>query len=90
MLQRMVHLALSQEQDGFILYFTLPFATGKDLDVTQHGDELMIQVGPYRRKVTLPRSLTGRPILGARFIEEQLCICFGDRESTMEDGEDKS
>ncbi|MGG3575154.1 ArsA family ATPase [Bacillus gobiensis] len=78
---------VKQEQDGFILYLTLPFVSGKDLDVTQRGDELTIKVGAYRRKVTLPRSLTGRPILSARFVEERLRICFGERVSTSKDEE---
>ncbi|WP_230199123.1 ArsA family ATPase [Risungbinella massiliensis] len=77
---------VKQEQDGFILYLTLPFVTGKDLDLTQRGDELTIQVGAYRRKVTLPRSLAGRPILSARFVEERLRICFGERISTSKEG----
>jgi arsenite-transporting ATPase len=77
---------IKQEDDEFILYLTLPFVTGKDLDVTQRGDELTIQVGAYRRKVTLPRSLTGRPILSARFVEQRLCIRFGKRDSTLNVG----
>jgi arsenite-transporting ATPase len=77
---------IKQEEDEFILYLTLPFVTGKDLDVTQRGDELTIQVGAYRRKVTLPRSLTGRPILSARFVEQRLSIRFGKRDSTLNAG----
>jgi anion-transporting ArsA/GET3 family ATPase len=32
----------------------------------------------------LSRSLTGRPILSARFVEERLRICFGERISSLE------
>lgn len=78
---------VKQEQDGLILYLTLPFVSGKDLDLTQRGDELTIQVGAYRRKVALPRLLTGRPILSARFVEGRLRICFGERVTTLEDEE---
>jgi len=77
---------IKQEADGFILYITLPFVSGKDLDLNQRGDELTIQVGSYRRKVTLPRSLTGRPIISARFVEERLRICFGERTSVSHEG----
>lgn len=78
---------VKQEKDGFTLYLALPFVSGKDLDLTQRGDELTIQVEAYRRKVSLPRSLTGRPIVSARFVEERLRICFGERATTSESEE---
>lgn len=80
---------VKQESDGYILYLTLPFVNRTDLNLTQRGDELTIQVGAYRRKVILTRSLTGRPILSARFVEERLRICFGERISSSEVKEEK-
>lgn len=80
---------VKQESDGYILYLTLPFVNRTDLNLTQRGDELTIQVGAYRRKVILSRSLTGRPILSARFVEERLRICFGERISSSEGKEEK-
>lgn len=80
---------VKQESDGYILYLTLPFVSRTDLNLTQRGDELTIQVGAYRRKVILSRALTGRPILSARFVEERLRICFGERISSSEVKEEK-
>lgn len=80
---------IKQEPDGYILYLTLPFVNRTDLDLTQRGDELTIQVGAYRRKVILSRSLTGRPILSARFVDERLRICFGERISSSKIKEEK-
>lgn len=77
---------IKQEQDGLILYLTIPFVNSKDMNLIQCGDELTIQVGTYRRKVMLPRSLTGRPILHARFVKKRLRICFGERVSKLKDG----
>lgn len=76
---------VKQESDGYILYLSLPFINRTDLNLTQRGDELTIQVGAYRRKVILSRSLTGRPIVSARFVEERLRICFGERLSSSSD-----
>ena len=76
---------VKQESDGYILYLSLPFINRTDLNLTQRGDELTIQVGAYRRKVILSRSLTGRPILSARFVKERLRICFGERLSSSSD-----
>lgn len=81
---------VKQESDGYILYLTLPFVNRTDLNLTQRGDELTVQVGAYRRKVILSRSLTGRPILSARFVEERLRICFGERISSIEVKEEKT
>jgi arsenite/tail-anchored protein-transporting ATPase len=80
---------VKQESDGYILYLTLPFVSRTDLNLTQRGDELTIQVGAYRRKVILSRALTGRTILSARFVEERLRICFGERISSSEVKEEK-
>ncbi len=63
----------------YVLTITLPFIGKEDVNLTQRGDELTVQVGTYRRKMFLPRSLAGRPIVGARFMEQHLRIRFGER-----------
>lgn len=75
-----------KEEDKNVLYLTLPFIDKSELDLTQRGDELTIQAGSYRRKVYLPRVLVGRPIQGARFIEQRLRIVFGERTSNNDEG----
>ncbi|WP_426449515.1 ArsA family ATPase [Paenibacillus sp. S-38] len=61
------------------LDITLPFAAKEELQLSQKGDELTIQAGPYKRKVLLPRMLLGCPIAGARFVDGKLSIRFGER-----------
>ena len=51
----------------------------EQLHLSQKGDDLTIQAGPYKRKVILPRMLLGRPTVGARFVNGKLVIQFGDK-----------
>jgi arsenite-transporting ATPase len=76
-------------KDGttYFLDLVLPFVEKEQLQLSEKGDELTIQAGPYKRKVLLPRSLQGRSIVGARFTEEKLSIRFGERRAANETGE---
>jgi arsenite/tail-anchored protein-transporting ATPase len=70
---------VAKEEDGFVLYLAVGFATKDEINLTQRGDELTVQVGWHKRKVILPRTLMGRPVLGAKFAGQRLRIRFGDR-----------
>lgn len=59
-----------------ILFVRLPFAVRDDLDVARRGNELLIRVGPQRRRVVLPDSLHKRAISSARLIDEELKVVF--------------
>jgi arsenite-transporting ATPase len=77
-----------READGYVLSLAVPFAARDDLRLSQRGDELTIQVGTFKRKTLLPRTLTGRPVLGARFAGQRLCIRFGARAGAAAPKED--
>ncbi len=68
-----------REPDGYVLELAVPFAPRDDVRVTQRGDQLTVQVGSLRRKVLVPRVLAGRPVVGARFVEQRLRLRFGER-----------
>ncbi|MFZ5824334.1 MAG: ArsA family ATPase [Bacillota bacterium] len=72
---------LRAEGEGYLLDLAVPFVPKEQINLTQRGDELTISVGWYKRKVVLPRMLTGRPVLGARLAEERLTVRFGPRET---------
>jgi arsenite-transporting ATPase len=57
----------------------LPHATQGTLDLKQDGDELIITVGGWRRRLTLPASLHRRPVTGARLAQGTLHIDFAAR-----------
>ncbi|GGD61278.1 ArsA family ATPase [Paenibacillus nasutitermitis] len=70
-----------REEDGvMLLELMIPFVDKEVLDLTQAGDELTVDAGAYKRKVILPRSLMGRQVEGARYVEDRLIIRFGKRK----------
>ncbi len=77
--KRTVPCVLRKEGGIYVLDVSIPFAPKEDVNISQRGDELTIQVGWYKRKVILPRTLLGRPTLGAKFSAGQLTIRLGDR-----------
>ncbi|MCG8347653.1 MAG: ArsA family ATPase [Chloroflexales bacterium] len=51
---------ISKQSDGvYQVRLKLPFADVDQLDLFQNGDELVIQIGDFRRIMTLPTSLAG-------------------------------
>ncbi len=68
---------LSKKKDGcYVLSLTLPFITKHDLTLNRKGDELIIEVGAYRRNIMLPLTLLDLPVHEAKFIDNQLQIHF--------------
>ncbi len=66
-----------EKADGYYnLIIPLPFVDKADISLVQNGDELLIQVGRYKRNLMLPRSLVGLPIEGAKLENGRLCIKF--------------
>ena len=62
--------------DEVVLNMAVPFADRSDLDVHRLGNELYVQVGPYRRSLILPDSLQRRVVAGARLDEGHLLVRF--------------
>jgi arsenite-transporting ATPase len=58
----------------------LPFASKDDISLSRHADELLIDLGSWRRNLVLPRALIDAPTLGARFDDHVLKIRFAAPE----------
>lgn len=68
-----------EDRDGeVVLTMAVPFVEKGELDVYRQGNELYIQVGPYRRSFLLPDSLHRRRVEGARLADGVLSIRFGE------------
>jgi arsenite-transporting ATPase len=66
-----------QRDDGeFVLSLDLPFATKDEVHLHRNGDELVIEVGWWRRNLILPRALIDLPTGGARLDDHVLRITF--------------
>ncbi len=65
------------KQDGtYQLTMHLPFLTKQEIDLTKHGDELIVTIGGFKRHVALPRSIANKKPVGAKLTGEELVIRF--------------
>jgi arsenite/tail-anchored protein-transporting ATPase len=63
--------------DGeYKLSVELPFTTKDQISISRHADELVIDLGDWRRTLVLPRALIEAPALGAAFEDHVLHIRF--------------
>jgi len=69
-----------REDGGFVLSIELPFASRDEISLSRRADELLVDVGTWRRTLVLPRVLVGAPTRGARFEDHRLVIRFGRPE----------
>jgi len=70
-----------EKDDGhYVLTLDLPFVTKRDISLIRNGDELVVQVGSYKRNIILPRTLAELAVTDARFESEQLRIRFDQME----------
>jgi arsenite-transporting ATPase len=68
--------AVERVDGEFLLSVELPFAAKEEINLSRHADELLIDVGSWRRNLVLPRALIDAPTLGARFDDHVLKIRF--------------
>jgi arsenite-transporting ATPase len=73
-------LRFRDEPSGTVLEIRLPHAAGRELDLKQRGDDLIVTVGGWRRQLPLPASLRGRGVRSARFRDGALHVRFESSE----------
>jgi arsenite-transporting ATPase len=66
-----------RRDDGmYVLQVELPFMSRDELQLSRRGDELILQVGAWRRTLMLPRALVDAPTQGAKMDDGTLRIKF--------------
>jgi arsenite/tail-anchored protein-transporting ATPase len=65
--------------DGWMLKVELPFVTREQVDLSRHGDELVLQAAGWRRTLVLPRALVEARTRSARMDGGTLNIEFEPR-----------
>ena len=63
------------------LRLKIPSIDKSDLKLNQTGEELIIEVGRYRRNMLLPRSLQKREVLSASMNNDILKVKFGGQNN---------
>ena len=56
----------------------LPFTSRDEISLSRSGDELVLQVGAWRRNLVLPRLLLDAPTQGAKMEDRVLKVRFGE------------
>jgi arsenite/tail-anchored protein-transporting ATPase len=65
-----------REDGGYTLLLELPFTSREEITLSRNADELVLQVGAWRRNLVLPRLLLDAPTLGAKMEERVLKVRF--------------
>jgi arsenite/tail-anchored protein-transporting ATPase len=73
-------IQIKKEGKNYVMTIRLPFAQKDRLNVFTRGDDLVVQVDNQRRHVALPRSLAGRSVASAAFVDQDLRVKFGAKE----------
>ncbi len=68
-----------KEGEEYRLDIDMPFAAKGDIELSHKGEELIVRVGALKRVLSLPRTLAGLEVRGARFEGQALRLRFGPR-----------
>lgn len=70
-----------RQDGGFMLSVDLPFVDKDSIDLSRHADELVIDLGTWRRTLVLPRILVDATTVGASFEGGTLKVRFVPRNA---------
>ncbi len=65
---------LEREGADAELVLSLPLTSRSDIDLARHADDLIVTVGTHRRVITLPTSLRGAEVAGAKLRDGALRV----------------
>ncbi|MFQ5860241.1 MAG: ArsA family ATPase [Dehalococcoidia bacterium] len=68
-----------REGRNLVLKVQLPFASREEVSVLESGDEVVVQVGRYRRNILLPRVLVGSSVQEATLEGDTLRLTFSPK-----------
>lgn len=74
---------ISESNGAVTMELQIPFVEKSDLNISRNGNELYVQVGPYRRSLLLPDALHRRQVTRARLDHDALLVTFGDAEKNQ-------
>jgi arsenite-transporting ATPase len=68
--------SFDKENGEYMLSFDFPYTRKEEISLARNNDELIIQVGTYRRNIILPRTIVNLPVKGAKLESRKLVIRF--------------
>ena len=70
--------SISRADGSYVLSLELPFTSREEISLSRNGDELVLQVGGWRRNLVLPRLLLDAPTQGAKMEDRVLKVRFAE------------
>ena len=67
----------NKEDGQYVLSFDFPYTRKEEISLIKNNDELVVQVGAYRRNIVLPKTIVNLPVEGAKLEDKKLVIRFG-------------
>ena len=67
----------NKEGGQYVLSFDFPYTRKEEISLIKNNDELVVQVGAYRRNIVLPKTIVNLPVEGAKLEDKKLVIRFG-------------
>lgn len=77
--------SVARDNGTFTVSVDLPFTEKEGINLSRHGDELVIDLGTWRRTLVLPRILVDVPTEGASFEEGTLKVRFASPETRSQE-----
>jgi arsenite-transporting ATPase len=71
----------SKDGNQYQVSMYLPFITKHDIDLSKHGDELIVRIGGFKQHLMLPRSIAHTNVTSAKLADNRLIITFDLPES---------
>ena len=79
--------SVARDGDGYVLSVELPFTSKEEISLSRKADELVLQVGGWRRNLVLPRLLLDVPTSGAKMEDKVLKVRFAQPMRPVAGGE---
>ena len=79
-----------QQGDSYILRLPLPHVEMNKVNMTKKGDEMVIEIGNFKRDITLPSMLSNHEATVAKFVNKALEIHFRLPQDVQRPKADKS
>jgi arsenite-transporting ATPase len=79
-------MKMYSEEGAEVLAIRLPFPMDQKLELYTRKDDLTVQLGAFKRSITLPYSMTNKKILGAEMDDGWLTIRFEGESHAKEKG----
>jgi arsenite/tail-anchored protein-transporting ATPase len=81
---------VTRQGDEYVLRLPLPHVEMDKVLMTRKGDEMIIEIGNFKRDITLPNVLANQEASVARFVNKALEIHFTARQGEGEEEQEKS